>query len=237
MSGITGTVNGIASPSFSYDANGNLTSGAGRSFTWTSFDQPAIITQGATSASFLYGPKHQRVKHTAAGTTTIYLFSPHYEKETSASGTEHKHYLYAGGQLIGLYTQRTNGTNDTRYFHSDSLGSVSVITDEAGRVLERLSFDAWGKRRQPNGADNPANTLRPAIDRGHTGHEHLDAGGMGLIHINARLYDPQLARVHSADPIVQAPGFSQSSNRERGQYPGRDLIPHRLKQGSATNGS
>jgi RHS repeat-associated protein len=36
---------------------------------------------------------------------------------------------------------------------------------------------------------------------------------MGIVHMNGRLYDPRLARVMSADPIVQAPAMSQSYNR------------------------
>jgi len=38
-------------------------------------------------------------------------------------------------------------------------------------VAERLSYDAWGKRRQPNGADDPAGALTSQTTRGFTGHE------------------------------------------------------------------
>ena len=53
------------------------------------------------------------------------------------------------------------------YFHTDHLGSISVITDQNGSVLQRLSYDAWGKTRLPNGADGQP----PASDttRGFTG--------------------------------------------------------------------
>lgn len=47
--------------------------------------------------------------------------------------------------------------------------------------------------------------------RGFTGHEHLD--GFGLIHMNARLYDPILGRFLSPDPYVQLPDFTQAMNR------------------------
>lgn len=214
LSAITGTVNGVLNPSFAYDANGNLTSGAGRTMSWTSFNMPASITKGTTTDSFLYGPEHQRVKQVSPAATTIYLFSPHYEKVTKTGGlVEHKHYLYAGTGLIGLYTQRSNNVNDTRYFHKDPLGSVSVVTNETGAVVERLSYDAWGKRRNANGSDDPGNSIVPSVDRGYTGHEQLDEGGMGLVHMNGRIYDPLVGRVLSADPIVQAPGYSQSFNR------------------------
>ena len=214
VAALTGTVNGVSNPSYSYDANGNLTSGAGRSFTWTSFDLPSRISQGATQLDFTYGPEHQRLRQVSPTATTVYLSAPHYEKETQTSGLiVHKHYLHAGGQLVGLYSQRSNGQHDTRYFATDHLGSVSVVTDEAGAVVERLAYDAWGKRRNTNGTGDPGNALRPAIDRGYTGHEQLDEGGLGLIHMNGRIYDPAIGRFTGPDPLVQAPGFSQSYNR------------------------
>lgn len=40
----------------------------------------------------------------------------------------------------------------TRYFHANHLGSIPVITNDAGAVVERLSDDAWSKRCHPKGA-------------------------------------------------------------------------------------
>jgi RHS repeat-associated protein len=47
--------------------------------------------------------------------------------------------------------------------------------------------------------------------RGFTGHEHAD--GLGIIHMNGRIYDPKLGRFLQADPFIQAPDNSQSLNR------------------------
>ena len=46
--------------------------------------------------------------------------------------------------------------------------------------------------------------------RGFTGHEQLDA--VGLIHMNGRVYDPQLGRFLSADPFVQDASNLQALN-------------------------
>jgi RHS repeat-associated protein len=47
--------------------------------------------------------------------------------------------------------------------------------------------------------------------RGFTGHEHVDS--TGLIHMNARLYDPQLGRFLQPDPIIQDLLNAQNLNR------------------------
>jgi RHS repeat-associated protein len=104
-----------------------------------------------------------------------------------------------------------------KYFHTDHIGSVQVVTDQAGTVVERLSYDVFGKRRNTNGLDDAGNiTLGNQIKgqaphRGYTGHEMLEE--TALVHMNGRIYDPALGRVLSADPIIQAPFNSQSYNR------------------------
>jgi RHS repeat-associated protein len=78
--------------------------------------------------------------------------------------------------------------------------------------VERLSYDAWGKRRNANGTDDLTIALVSAItDHGYTGHEHLN--DMGLIHMNGRVYDPRTGRFLQADPTIQSPGNLQSFNR------------------------
>ena len=96
-----------------------------------------------------------------------------------------------------------------RYFHTDHLGSVDTITDETGAVAQRLSYDAWGKRRNANGTD--AASITAQTTRGYTRHEHDDE--IKLINMNAREYDPLLGRFISPDTIVQFPHSSQGLNR------------------------
>jgi RHS repeat-associated protein len=49
------------------------------------------------------------------------------------------------------------------------------------------------------------------LDRGYTGHEHLL--GVGLVHMNGRLYDPKLHRFLMPDNFVQDPYNTQNFNR------------------------
>lgn len=81
-----------------------------------------------------------------------------------------------------------------------------------GNLVERLSFDAFGLRRDAGNWTVPGTAIVPlSTNRGYAGHEHLD--GVGLIHMNGRIYDLQLGRFLTADPLIQAPRNSQSLNR------------------------
>ena len=139
---------------------------------------------------------------------TKYYSGP-YEEIQKGSITQKNYYIYAGGQIAAVYTE---GSSDAGmyYFHNDHLGSPWLITNASGNEVQRLNFDAWGRRRDASNWSNYVNLPTFKFDRGFTGHEHLDM--FGLINMNARLYDPLLGRFLSPDPIVQAPEFTQSFN-------------------------
>jgi RHS repeat-associated protein len=116
---------------------------------------------------------------------------------------------------------------------TDHIGSTDVIVrgewngagwdtdtsaDPAEPRSERQSFDAWGERRHGENWSNlhltdSANRRTSAMDfdRGFTGHEMLD--DFGLVHMNGRIYDPEIGRFLSPDPYVQVPEYSQNFNR------------------------
>jgi RHS repeat-associated protein len=212
------------STTFSYDPNGNQTAGLGRSITWTSYNMPASITQGTRTISFQHDVDHQRVKQVSQDGTTLYINAFGVSAELFGAGTgaaRWTDYLSVGNAKVGMrVTNLAARTVSTRYFHTDHLGSVSVITDENGLVVERLSYDAWGKRRFPNGADDPSGSIASQTSRGFTGHEELDT--VALVHMNGRVYDPLVGRMISADPTVPDPMNAQAWNRY--SYVGNDPL-------------
>lgn len=202
---VTGTINAT----YTYDANGNLTSGAGRTVTYTSYNQPSLITTSTASVSFIFDADHTRIKQISSSETMIYLnpridAGMHFEKEVKGGVTEYKHYIYGAAGVVGIYTTSSAASPKTSYFHQDHLGSIVAVTDDAAVVVARYAFDPWGKRILLAGDAD-------ATHHGFTGHEHLS--DVGLVHMNGRIYDPILARFMSADPYIQAPDNLQSYNR------------------------
>ncbi|WP_315770063.1 MULTISPECIES: RHS repeat-associated core domain-containing protein [unclassified Bradyrhizobium] len=213
VSGVSGTI----SASFSYDANGNQTAGLGRSIVYTSYNKPASITQGTRTISFVDDTDHQRIKQVTPEGTTLYIAAFGVAAEVQNPGTvtqKWTDYLLVGNARVGMRVAQTSGgstTVTTRYFHTDHLGSISAISDQNGLLVERLSYDAWGKRRNVDGTDDTTGSITSQTTRGFTDHEELSVAG--LVHMNGRIYDPLLARFTSADPMVTEPMNAQGWNR------------------------
>ncbi|MGB5102218.1 MAG: RHS repeat-associated core domain-containing protein, partial [Steroidobacteraceae bacterium] len=194
------------------------------SSTWWVANLAKRIAQGGGSvySEFWYGAGRERIrqfaqKSASTSEATTYVGGL-YEKFTrTVSGTpatEHVHYVRGAGPAVAI-VKRAAGTLQTRYLHRDHLGSVVALTDASGAVLERYSYDPWGKRRDAATWASPAPgtfPIDPAYsDRGYTGHEHIDH--VGLVNMNGRIYDAEIGRFLSADPTTQFPESTQGWNR------------------------
>jgi RHS repeat-associated protein len=199
---------------FAYDDNGNLTSGAGRTATWTTFDMPIKITKGPQSSNFVYGPEHQRTRQTKQdGSNIVYAGGQEVELNSSNQPTSIKTYWPHG---LGVEIDKPSAATELNWVHHDRLGSAVAITDGGGNLKEKLAYDAWGKRRSLDGAllnGTPTpDSLDGVVDnKGFTGHEMLDQ--LDLVHMNGRIYEPFVGRFMSGDPLIQDPVNGQNYNR------------------------
>ncbi len=206
----------VQGASLSYDANGNMINGRGRVVNYTSYNKPSLITQGTNSTAFTYGPNrnlYKQVAVTSQGTTTSRYVGKLFEQVNKPGGTiEYRNNVYAGSKLVAVHTRKSNAATTLRYFHTDHLGSISVITKENGQIAERFSYDPFGKRRDAQWNDGYVALMTSGITGlAYTKHKSLD--NVGLIHMGGRVYDPELARFLSADPRVAYPASTQGWNR------------------------
>jgi len=70
---VTSISGGNISTTFTYDPNGNQTSGLGRSVSYTSYNKPSSITQGSKTLFFYHNVDHQRFVQIAPEGTTQYF--------------------------------------------------------------------------------------------------------------------------------------------------------------------
>jgi len=140
-----------------YDQNGgggNPLSYDGYSYTWQKGRQLAGISGNGLNVSYKYGPDGLRTKKVSGGTTT--------------------EYTYVGGQLA----QQTDGANtltfagigfklnNADYYYLRNLqGDVVGIYDDAGAVVCRYVYDAWGAVVSVQDANG-----NEIVDPDHVGH-------------------------------------------------------------------
>jgi RHS repeat-associated protein len=197
---------------YSYDGNGNMTAGAGKTYTWTLANQVKRAEKGGIWSEFQFGASNQRVLQTNNLGQSIYYVSGSFEEVRHPSGLiERKFYIYAPTGRVAVRVERNNGAHETRWFHHDGLGSINAVSDEGANIVQRFAYDAWGKRTNPSNGSTITSTTNSGVTRGYTDHEHLD--DLGLVHMNGRVYDPTLSRFLSADPFIDDVSDSQSYNR------------------------
>lgn len=100
----------------------------------------------------------------------------------------------------GVTSTAGSGTPVASYYLNDWQNSVSVVATATGTVPGGylVSYDAWGKMRNTNGVDS--STATSPVTRGYTNQEEVPM--VGLINLNARMYDPVLGKMLSVDPAV-----------------------------------
>jgi uncharacterized protein (TIGR02594 family) len=227
-------VSNVNGKTYCYDFNGNNTAVLKndvviRQIRYTGYDlaetviRDEVTAKGAVRAqvSFRYGTDRsmiKRVDSTISGVqnkTTYYVGNVEFIREGITSSTKR----YIGGYLV--ITNVGNNPAVFDYLLRDSLGSIDTIASETGVLKSRQSFNAHGQRRQAAqpGVTASWNTLSlfqaslfntSTTTQGYTGHEQLDQ--VGLVHMNARLYDPELGRFIQADDFVE-PEATQGLNR------------------------
>lgn len=192
------TVNGQP---VAHDADGNMTGG------------PITPTSGLVSLAY-----NSRNQLTSAGGIS-YSYDSEGQRLTSAGPDGTTHYINdPGGNLSRLLVKiapdasktfyvyglgllyEANEAGATKTHHFDQVGSTIARTDDAGQVIGRGSYSAYGLTVLKTGDMDT-----PFLYNGQAG---VQTESNGLIHMRARYYSPYLMRFLNADPI----GFSGGMN-------------------------
>lgn len=203
---------------------------SGQVISYNAIQRPIQITEGTQKIDFGYNTMQQRMVMYYGNANANKTLRP-YRKYYSADGSMEINYTlavttaptapdkvefftYIGGDAYSapiVNRKIDSATSENFYLHRDYQGSILAITNSVGIVVEKRAFDAWGNiTKVQNGAGNSLTKLT-FFDRGYTGHEHLQT--VGLINMNARLYDPKLRRFIQPDNFIQDPTNTQNFNR------------------------
>jgi len=194
-----------------------------RSYNYDSGNRITKIQDGTHSSlwtKFWFDSNGQRVileecNDASNGVLTHYVGSAYEVRKDVGSGSyEEKCYIMTPTGRTAVRTVKKNSSNTVtdvgfRLYHKDNLGSVYAVTDKDGTIECRSSYDPWGVETalDDDGSD-PDFSLET---RGYTDHEMLRT--WGLIHMNGRIFNPELARFMSADPFIDDAKDAQSFNR------------------------
>jgi len=155
---------------------------------WDAENRLVAVNQGAQRSEFVYDGRQRRVRmvEKAGGViqsdTRVLWCERAICEEHDATGTTVARRAFARGEQVA---------GAARFFARDHLGSVTEVTDTAGTLLARYTFDPWGRRTLVIGTD--------VTTVGFTGHRWQANGELWLTLY--RGYDANSGRWLSQDPI------------------------------------
>lgn len=182
---------------------------------YSSFNKITYIKSGEDIMTIKYGAEKSRVMAIRTKDNglfipeTKYFVGKYYEESETSLDIRKTCYIFAAGKAIAIFETSERSGNKLRYIHHDHLGSVQAYSNENGLLVQELSYDAWGRRRNPATWEyDQSSAWNP---RGFGGHEHIDV--FDMVNMDGRMYDPVLGRFLSPDPLMQASDFTQGLNR------------------------
>ena len=186
-----------------YDANGNVTSTGGMSYTYDSENHMLTASGNGKSISMIYDAFGNRVAKTVNGVTTQYLVEddvnptgyPQVIEELSGpigAGSVTRTYTYGLQRISQLLSPSLTGNSTwtPSFYVYDGGGSVRQLTDSTGKPTDEYEYDAYGNSFTKSGT-TPNNYLY----RG----EQYDSD-LSLYYLRARYYNPNTGRFMSRDP-------------------------------------
>ena len=176
--------------SFTYDANGNLTSDSTNSYV---YDAENRLVSRSGGIALAYDPNGRlwQVSGGAGGTTQFLYDGDELIGEYDAGGSMKARYVHGNGDDDPLIWYDYTIGGYRRGLFADQQGSIIAAADMNGNLVGANAYDSWGI---------PNSTSISTVGRfGYTGQAWLPE--LGMYHYKARIYSPTLGRFLQTDPV------------------------------------
>lgn len=181
--------------SFTYDDRGNLTSDGANTFAYDIYNQ--LTSVGGTTFEYDAVGRLSKITSSSNAVTQFLYDGTRLIGEYDGSGTLLRRYIHglATDNPIVWHDAATIDDTTRRYLVPDERGSIVLVTDNDGGVLQLNKYDPYG---EPD-----ANNLGRFQ---YTGQVWLE--GTDLYYYKARIYAPRLGRFLQTDPIGYEDGLN-----------------------------
>ena len=176
-----------------------------RTYTWNERNQLISSVDANYSTAYVYGQDGQRSNKYTQNSETLYfnkMWTIHTDSGNNIYGGQSAKNIYLGETRI--VTKLNSGENPTYqeeyykqyYYHSDHLGSASLISDYKGDEYQRIEYTPYGE----TWVEKTSNTGLEYLPYKFTAKE-LDEE-TGLYYYGARYLDPRYSMWISTDPAL-----------------------------------
>ncbi|WP_294017170.1 RHS repeat-associated core domain-containing protein [uncultured Treponema sp.] len=196
-----------------------------RTYKWNERNQLVSSVDDNYSTAYVYGQDGQRSNKYTQNSETLYfnkMWTLHTDSGNNVYGGQTAKNIYLGETRI--VTKLNSGDEPTYneefykqyYYHSDHLGSASLITDYKGDEYQRIEYTPYGE----TWVEKTDNTGLEYLPYRFTGKE-IDEE-TGLYYYGARYLDPRYSRWISTDPALgeYIPSAGKATASEAGSLPG-----------------
>jgi RHS repeat-associated protein len=198
------TFNGQA---VNHDADGNMTRGPVSKNQWRDFhfdvrNRLADI-DGTAMWENVFNAEGIRVETRNRGVATKYVVSPGSLPKTliqiNEDGTR-RYFIYGLGLLYHIDGEDTASPVATTTYHYNAQGSTIALSNDSGTAIGRFHYDPYGLVVAKHGKTDTIFQFN--------GHYGIATDPTGLVHLNARFYNPYLKRFMNSDPAGFAGGMN-----------------------------